>query len=35
MRQDIELRLETPQDYSEVEHITREAFWNKHVPGCD
>jgi predicted N-acetyltransferase YhbS len=35
MRQDIELRLEKPQDYTEVEHITREAFWNKHVPGCD
>ena len=35
MRQDIELRLETPQDYTEVEHVTREAFWNKHVPGCD
>lgn len=35
MRQDIELRLEEQRDFADVEHVTREAFWNKHVPGCD
>ncbi len=29
------LRREEPKDYKEVENITREAFWNHHVPGCD
>lgn len=29
------IRLETSADFREVEHITREAFWNHHVPGCD
>lgn len=29
------LRLETPEDYRQVEWLTREAFWNRHVPGCD
>lgn len=29
------LRLETPSDNKTVEHLTREAFWNLHVPGCD
>ena len=28
------IRLETPQDYREVENLTREAFWNKYHPGC-
>ena len=32
---DIELRLEEEKDYFIVENITREAFWNYHVPGCD
>ena len=32
---DIELRLEEKKDYFIVENITREAFWNHHVPGCD
>lgn len=31
----LELRLESPEDFSEVENLTREAFWNVHVPGCD
>ncbi|MDY0151995.1 MAG: N-acetyltransferase [Candidatus Cloacimonas sp.] len=31
----ITLRRETPADYSSVENLTREAFWNVHVPGCD
>ena len=35
MEKQIKIRLETPVDYSNVERITREAFWNHHVPGCD
>lgn len=30
----IKLRLEKPADYKIVENLTREAFWNVHVPGC-
>lgn len=29
------LRLEKKQDYRAVEALTREAFWNHFVPGCD
>ena len=29
------IRNETEEDYPVVEDITREAFWNLHVPGCD
>ena len=29
------IRLETPADYRAVENLTREAFWNQNVPGCD
>lgn len=32
---DLTIRLETAADYREVEYVTREAFWNHHVPGCD
>ena len=28
------IRLETPEDYREVEELTREAFWNVYAPGC-
>ena len=31
----IELRLERPEDFFEVEMLAREAFWNLFVPGCD
>lgn len=31
----INLRYETPHDYRAVEELTREAFWNHNVPGCD
>ena len=31
----IELRLEEEKDYKIVEELTREAFWNNFVPGCD
>ena len=29
------LRLEEEKDYRIVDELTREAFWNHHVPGCD
>jgi predicted N-acetyltransferase YhbS len=35
MNQQLSLRLETSADHEIVEHITREAFWNVNVPGCD
>ena len=28
------IRLEQPQDWHEVENLTREAFWNVYRPGC-
>mgnify|MGYP001203911163 CR=1 FL=1 len=31
----IQIRNETPRDYKLVEDITRKAFWNLYVPGCD
>ena len=31
----IEIRLEQKNDYRIVEELTREAFWNLHVPGCN
>jgi putative acetyltransferase len=30
----MKIRLETPGDYSAVENLTREAFWNVYRPGC-
>jgi predicted N-acetyltransferase YhbS len=32
---DMTIRREEPKDYRIVEEMTREAFWNLHVPGCD
>lgn len=32
---EISIRLIVESDYREVEELTRAAFWNKHVPGCD
>jgi putative acetyltransferase len=32
---ELTIRLETENDYFEVEKLTREAFWNLYVPGCD
>ncbi|MFA7672564.1 MAG: N-acetyltransferase [Clostridia bacterium] len=29
------IRLERPDDHRRVEEMTRDAFWNIHVPGCD
>ncbi len=29
------LRTEEPPDFPVVEQLTREAFWNVNVPGCD
>lgn len=34
-RNRILIRPERPADYRIVEELTREAFWNVHVPGCD
>jgi len=31
----IVIQTETPDDYREVEILTREAFWNVYKPGCD
>ena len=31
----ISIRHEIESDYREVEELTREAFWNLYVPGCD
>jgi len=30
----VNIRLETEDDYSRVEELTREAFWNLYAPGC-
>ncbi len=35
MKEAPRIRLETPCDYAEVENLTREAFWNVNVPGCN
>jgi predicted N-acetyltransferase YhbS len=32
---EVTLRLEEANDHRIVEALTREAFWNRHVPGCD
>ncbi|MCI1959782.1 MAG: N-acetyltransferase [Clostridia bacterium] len=34
MKNDYIIRIETSADYSEVENLTREAFWNVYRPGC-
>lgn len=31
----IVIRNESEKDYRQVEELTREAFWNLYVPGCD
>ncbi|MFR1725903.1 GNAT family N-acetyltransferase [Emergencia timonensis] len=31
----IEIRNEEERDYKKVEEVTRAAFWNLYVPGCD
>lgn len=33
-KNDYQIRLEQPQDYAEVENLTRESFWNVYRPGC-
>jgi len=32
---DITIRSEGQEDFRAVEELTREAFWNLYVPGCD
>ncbi len=34
-KNDYIIRLETENDYREVENLAREAFWNLSVPGCN
>lgn len=34
-KKDVRLRQELLSDYRTVEEVTREAFWNHHVPGCN
>lgn len=34
LEQHIVIRPERPEDYREVENLTREAFWNVYAPGC-
>jgi predicted N-acetyltransferase YhbS len=34
-RENIQLRPERASDYRIVEELTREAFWNHYVPGCN
>jgi putative acetyltransferase len=31
----LSIRSETEDDYRKVEELTREAFWNLYVPGCN
>ena len=33
--QSLEILPERREEYRAVEELTREAFWNVHVPGCD
>lgn len=33
--EEIEIRMETKDDWYSVELMTQHAFWNKHNPGCD
>lgn len=32
---DITIRNEKVEDFDQVENLTREAFWNLYVPGCN
>ncbi len=32
--EEIEIRMETENDYYQVELMAQHAFWNKYVPGC-
>jgi predicted N-acetyltransferase YhbS len=35
MNKMIKIRIEEETDYKRVEEITREAFWNLYIPGCN
>ena len=30
----MDIRLEKPEEYRQVENLVREAFWNVYQPGC-
>lgn len=34
-REEIEIRMETVDDWFDIERMTQNAFWNKYKPGCD
>ncbi|MCM0650145.1 GNAT family N-acetyltransferase [Clostridium swellfunianum] len=34
-REEVEIRMETKEDWYKVELMTQHAFWNKHHLGCD
>jgi|LSQX01.1.fsa_nt_gb predicted N-acetyltransferase YhbS len=34
-RDEVEIRMERPEDWYDVELMTQRAFWNKHQMGCD
>ena len=34
MKKDVIIRIEKPEDYSVVENLVRESFWNVYKPGC-
>lgn len=34
-QEEVEIRMETPEDWYSVELMTQHAFWNKHHLGCD
>lgn len=34
MKKEYTIKREKPEDYREVENLTREAFWNVYRPGC-
>ena len=33
-KNDYIIRLERKEEYRDVEHMVREAFWNVYRPGC-
>ena len=35
MKTALTIRNEQKSDYHAVEELTREAFWNVYVPGCN
>lgn len=34
-REEVEIRMERPEEWKQTERMTQEAFWNKYRQGCD